>query len=342
MKNYQRIKEELQNWPELLKNYQKPDTTKAVIQILNSFIPFLGLWVLMYFSLRVGYWLTFLLGLVNAFFLVRIFIIQHDCGHRSFLKSRRWMDGIGMVCSLFSSVPFRYWAKQHDYHHAHNGQLDQRDYGDIKTFTVRQYREMSKMRRLRYRLFRHPIVLFVLGPMFYLAVHNRLPVVRHASFKPLELSLHVSNVLIIGLYVMLVLLLGWNFLIVQASILAPFAIISVWFFYVQHQHEHTYKRFRENWEYLLSAVRGSSFYRLPALVHWLTGNIGFHHIHHLNPRIPNYNLRRCFKENPTFTKYANSLNFIQSLKTMTHKLWDEQSQRMITFREFYRMEAQLS
>jgi omega-6 fatty acid desaturase (delta-12 desaturase) len=336
------MKQELKNWPRILHKYQQPSVKKAVVQILNSFLPFLGLWTLMYFSLRVSYLITLLLGLVNAFFLVRIFIIQHDCGHSSFLSSRKWMHNVGFFCSLVTTIPFRYWAKEHDFHHAHNGQLDQRDHGDIKTYTVQEFRSLSKFRKIKYMIFRSPVVLFIIGSFYYLVVHNRIHVISMKSFKRLELSRFVNNLILAGLYVGLMFLLGWKeFLLVQVSVLFPFAVISVWFFYVQHQHEHTYKNFRENWEYLLAAVRGSSYYKIPALFHWLTGNIGFHHIHHLNPRIPNYNLKKCFQENPVFTKYANSLNFIESLKTMQHKLWDEASQRMISFREFYRMEAAL-
>ena len=335
--NLDKIKKELENWPATLKKYQVPNTRKAVFQIITTFGPFLALWVLMYFSLRVSYLLTLGLGLINGFFMIKIFIIQHDCGHKSFMKSKAWMNSLGFICSLFCSIPYKYWAKSHDYHHNHNGQLDQRDVGDIKTFTVRQFKAMSKLRRLRYRIFRMPVVLFGLGTMFYLMIHNRIPIVRLKSFKKYERSLWLNNLAIALVYIALMLVLGWKqFLLVHLTTLALFGVISVWFFYVQHQHDHTYKHYKEKWEYLLAAVRGSSFYNIHPLFHWLTGHIGYHHIHHLNPRIPNYNLKWCAIENPSFTKYATSLTFVESLGTMRNKLWDEERNKMISFREFYR------
>lgn len=333
------ITKALHNWPAMFAKYAKPSYRKAIIQLFNTFGPFVGLWVLMYYSLDYSYWITFGLALLNAFFLVRIFIIQHDCGHRSFTRSQSLNKVIGWVASLFTAIPFRYWANVHNFHHGHSGQLEVRDIGDIRMMTVEEYRQASRWERFGYRLFRMPLVTFVIGPMIYILWNNRLPLVRFKGWKNTYVSLQVNNLLLIGVYVLLGWLLGWQrFLLVQLPIVALFAIIAVWFFYVQHQHEHTYKQWRDNWDYLLAAIRGSTYYHLPKIFRWLTGNIVFHHIHHLNPKIPNYNLARCARENKFLEQYITKLGFVESLKCMYNKLWDEETQRMISFKEFYSRE----
>ncbi len=333
------IKEVLQNWQKIVEKYQIPNTRKAIEQIITSFLPFVLIWWLMYWSLGVSYWLTLVFGIVNAFFLVRIFIIQHDCGHQSFLKSRKWNNRLGFVCSFVSLIPYRYWARSHDFHHAHNGQLEVRDIGDIDLLTVNEYKALDNWKRLKYRIYRSPPVMFLLGPLYYLLVHNRIPFIKMKGWKQARQSLRWSNVYLFLFYLALGFVFGWKqFLLVQIPIIVFFAVIAIWFFYVQHQHEESYKQWKENWEYLLSAVRGSTYYKLPKLFQWLTGNIGLHHIHHLSSLIPNYNLERCNRENPILEKYVTVLTFRESLKCIFSKLWDENTQRMISFREFNRME----
>ncbi len=337
------IQQQLKNWPSILQDYAQSDNRRAIGQILTSFLPFLALWVLMYLSLNWSYWITFGLGLINAFFLVRIFIIQHDCGHRSYFKSQTWNKIVGFSCSFFSTIPFNYWAREHDFHHGHNGQLETREIGDIHLLTVEEYRNSSRFKRFFYRVYRMPIVTFGIGPVVYLVMNNRLPIIKLPGWKKIHQAMHLHNVMIAAVYIGLGWLLGWQrFLLVQATVVVLFAIISVWFFYVQHQHEHTYKQWKDKWDYLLSAIRGSTFYKLPRVFHWLTGNIGYHHIHHLNSRIPSYNLARCARENPFLQRYVTHLNFWQSLKCMFNKLWCEEEQRMITFREFNRRERRLA
>ncbi len=333
------IKEDLKDWAKIVSLYQKPSKVKATIQIVNSFLPFLGLWVLMYLSLSYSYWLTLLLGIVNGFFLVRIFIIQHDCGHYSFFKSRRSCHALGWICGFFSTIPFRYWARTHSYHHSHVGQLEHRDVGDIDFLTVKEFRERSKWGRLRYRIFRHPFILFGIAPVYYMIIGCRIPVINVRSIRNMTLSQQLHNLVLISLYLLLGYFLGWGkFFAVQASIIVIFSIIAFWFFYVQHQHEHTYMQWKNNWDYLVASIKGSTFYKLPRVFRWLTGNIGYHHIHHLNSRIPNYNLVKCEEDNPILTKHVTTIGFWQSLKLMMNKLWDEDSQRMITFRQFYQQE----
>lgn len=333
------IKNRMANWKEIVAKYQVPSNRKAILQILTSFLPFIALWSLMYFSLDWSLWLAIPIGIINVFFLIRIFIIQHDCGHQSFFKSRKLNNLIGVLCSLFSTIPYKYWAKVHSHHHAHTGQLEERDIGDIDIITVQEYKARNKWKRFQYRLFRSPFVLFFIVPIYYFIFSNRFPTLNLKNWYKVRRTQIINNGLILSLYILLGYLLGWKqFLIVQLTIVIGFFCIAFWFFYVQHQHEEGYMRWKQNWDYVLSAIRGSTYYKLPRMLQWLTGNIGLHHIHHLSSLIPNYNLEKCLKENPVLTQYANTITFWQSLKAATLKLWDEERKRMITFKEYYQME----
>lgn len=339
------IKSLLSNWAEIVGKYQTPDTKKAIIQIITSFGPFVAVWVLMYLSLDWSYWITLGLAVLNAFFLVRIFIIQHDCGHQSFLKSRKWNNAIGLVCSFFSTMPYKYWARSHAFHHAHCGRLEDgiKDIGDIHVKTVEEFRSLSPFKKFGYRLYRSVPIILVLGPIYYTAILMRIPFINKEGWKKTRLSQIFNNVYMTLIWVLLAVVIGFKeFFLIQVPIIFIFFVIAVWFFYVQHQHEETYKQWKENWEYLLAAIKGSTYYKLPKLFQWLTGNIGFHHIHHLSSKIPNYNLERCAKENPIINKYVTTLTFTKSLKTIFNHLWDEEQQRMISFKEYYRMEKALA
>lgn len=328
----------LQQLPAIVKSYQLPDSRKATIQILNTFLPFIAIWVAMYMLIDVSFWLVLPLAFINAFFLVRIFIIQHDCGHQSFTASRKANDIIGEICSMVSFMPYRYWAKSHNFHHGHNGLLwEHRDIGDINLLTVNEFKALPWYKKAHYVLFRSFPVLFIIGPAWYLLIQNRFPLIRLKGWEHAHKALMKHNLLLIGVHVGLILLLGYEaFLMVHLPILLFFAIIAIWFFYVQHQHETAYKEWKDKWDYIRSAVQGSTFYNLPKLFHWLTGNIGYHHIHHLNPLVPNYELARCHHENPIMDQVANKITFIESLKCMFNKLWDEEQHRMITYREYFR------
>lgn len=328
----------LKQLPTIVKSYQLPNTRKAIIQILNSFLPFVAIWVAMYFLIDVSFWLVLPLAAINAFFLVRIFIIQHDCGHQSFTPNRKANDLIGEVCSMLSFMPYRYWAKSHNFHHGHNGILwEHRDIGDINLLTVNEFKALPRWKKFHYALFRSFPVLFVIGPAWYLLIQNRFPLIRLKGWEHAHRALWKHNLLLIGLHVGIILLLGYKaFLMVHLPILLFFSVIAIWFFYVQHQHETAYKEWKDKWDYIRAAVQGSTFYNLPKMFHWLTGNIGYHHIHHLNPLVPNYELARCHEENPILDQVANKITFIQSLRCMFNKLWDEEQERMITYREYFR------
>jgi len=322
-----------------LLKYTQENKTKAIFQILNSFLPFIGIWIAMYLTLDISYWLTLGLGMINAFFLVRIFIIQHDCGHQSFIKNRKLQKVIGHACSYVSIIPFNYWAKSHSVHHKLNGQLELRDIGDVDTYTVKEFSKLSKGKQRGYKIYRSPFVMFLIGPIYYIFIHNRLAKIKLPAFQKLKSGVYINNLILLVIFLVLGFSLGWTaFLTVHLTILTLFAIIAIWFFYVQHQHEHGYKQWKKDWDYVTSALIGSTYYKVPPLFNWLTGNIGIHHVHHLNPAIPNYNLQQCIRENPWINDYPTIITFTSSLKLATYKLWDETQQKMITFKEYYKLE----
>lgn len=334
------IKKFLNNWAKIVAKYQTPNKTKAISQIITSFGPFIAVWILMYYSLGWSYWITLGLAVLNAFFLVRIFIIQHDCGHQSFFASKKANNAVGIVCSFFSVMPYRYWARSHAFHHSHCGQLEEdvRDLGDVHLKTVEEFRACTPYKKFVYRLYRSVPVMLMLGPIYYAGYLMRLPVITREGWEKTRKSQVFNNVYLTLIWVILALVIGWKeFFLVHIPIVFIFFVIAVWFFYVQHQHKETYKQWKENWEYLLAAIKGSSYYKLPKVFQWLTGNIGLHHIHHLSSKIPNYNLEKCAKENPIINKYATTLTFTKSLQTVFNHLWDEQQQKMISFRDYYRM-----
>lgn len=321
----------------MIKKYQMPDHRKAAFQVINSFGFFIALWVLQYFLMDISIWLVVAVAIFNGFLLGRIFIVQHDCGHSSFTRSKLANDIIGTVCSACTIIPYKYWAKSHDYHHAHNGQLEVSDIGDVEVKTTEEYDRLKFLPKLWYRIYRSPLYLFTIGGFIYVAVYNRFAILKSEYFKNVRASVTWSNLGFVVLYTILAFVLGpKKFLLVQFINIFFFGTYALWFFYIQHQYEIIYKSGKENWDYVLSAIKGSTFYDLPPIGHWLTGNIGYHHIHHLSPAIPNYNLKSCFYENPAFIKHANRLTLWESFKTVYANLWDEAAQKMVSFSEHRR------
>jgi omega-6 fatty acid desaturase (delta-12 desaturase) len=333
--NKEEVLADFKNWHAMIRQYQIPNTRKAVIQIVNSFSFYVGLWVLQYFLFDYSIWFTILIAILNGFLLGRIFIIQHDCGHRSFTSSQTANSWIGTISSFFTFIPFKYWAKSHDFHHAHNAQLEHSDVGDIECLTVEEYAAKPWYKRAWYRVYRNPLYLFTVGGFVYVVIYNRFSLLKTAYFEKVKNNVALSNLLFLLVYGALAIIIGpKKFLLVQFINLFFFGTYALWFFYIQHQYEETYKSSKENWNYVVSAIKGSTFYNLPKVGHWLTGNIGFHHIHHLSPAIPNYNLEKCHRENPLFEKHVNKMSFWQSLKTINANLWDEEQQKMISFGEY--------
>ncbi len=327
-------------WDNIIAKYQNSSSRKSVWQLCNSFIPFIVIWYLMYLSLDVSYWLTLFLALPAAGFVVRIFIIQHDCGHGSFFKSRKANDYWGIVCSIFSLTPYHHWRKKHAIHHASAGKLEKRGIGDIYTMTVDEFLQQSRWGRLKYRLYRNPVILFVVIPVILFVILQRFPMPSSKHLKSLHPSVYLTTLVILFISTGLIWLIGWQaFLLVQLPITFVASSTGTWLFYVQHQFEDAYWTKNNSWDYTSAALQGSSYYKLPKVLQWFTGNIGFHHIHHLSPKIPNYHLEKCHKENPVLQE-CPILSLRSSFKSMFLRLWDEKQKKLISFHQFKRLQLE--
>jgi omega-6 fatty acid desaturase (delta-12 desaturase) len=330
------------DWNALLAPYRAPVLWKSLLQIGNTAIPLLALWGLMVWSLGVGYWLTLLLAVPTALLLVRLFMIQHDCGHFSFFRSRRANNLVGSVIGVFTLVPYVYWRKTHALHHAAAGNLDHRGFGDIDTLTVREYLSRPRLKRLAYRLYRNPLVLLLVGPAWQFIIKHRFPVDAPRDWKREWASVHWTNLALVSLVAALSLTIGLDrFLLVQLPVTLISGSLGVYLFYVQHQYEDTYWRYREAWNYYAAGLEGASHLVMPKVLQWFTANIGLHHIHHIASRIPNYRLQRCYDENPELHRVTR-LTLPQSVKTLLMTLWDEDGKRLIGFRELRRIREQFA
>jgi len=317
-------------WREIVAKYQQPSLVRALWQIVNTLVPYGLLWYLMYLSLSVSYWLTLPLAALAGAFLVRIFIIFHDCGHGSFFKSRVANDVVGFIAGMFTFTPYYHWRWEHSIHHASAGDLDRRGAGDIWTLTVQEYLESSRWRRFAYRLARNPIVLFILAPLFLFVVRERFPSAR--AKKRDRHSVYWMNLALACMAVGLSALYGIKaYVLIQLTAMMVAGSAGVWLFYVQHQFEGVYWERGDDWDYTSAGLQGSSFYKLPKILQWFSGNIGYHHIHHLSPRIPNYNLERCHKADPLFQK-VKPVTLFSSMKSFTFRLWDEQRKKLVGYR----------
>ncbi len=324
---------EYTGWQALVAQYQRPDLRKGIWQVVNSFSGLIVTCVLMVFSLQVGYWLTLLLAVPAAGFVVRIFIIQHDCGHGSFFKSRRANNRLGAICGVVTLVPYTYWRKSHAIHHAHHAELEERGVGDVWTMTVDEYYAASWWKRMSYRIFRHPAFLFGIAPAVLFIVLHRFPRGAAEWKNGEKSSVWLTDLAILAAMIVFSLLIGFGaVLMIMLPIIIIAASVGTWLFYVQHQFERTYWEHTPQWDYTLAAMAGSSYYKLPRVLQWFTGNIGFHHIHHLSPRIPNYNLQECHEQNPVLQR-VSQLTLRSSLKTLPLSLWDEESRQLVSFRQ---------
>jgi omega-6 fatty acid desaturase (delta-12 desaturase) len=317
-------------WKEVVAKYQQPALRRSLWQLINTLVPYVGLWYLMYLSLGVSYWLTGALALLAAGFLVRVFIIFHDCGHGSFFESRKANDVLGFITGVLSFTPYYHWRREHALHHASAGDLDRRGSGDVWTLTVREYLEASRWQRFAYRMARNPIILFVLAPMFVFLIKQRFPSPKAPRRE--RNSVYWTNLALLVMAAGLSCFFGLTaYLLIQAGIWMAAGMAGVWLFYVQHQFEGVYWERREEWDYCTAALQGSSFYKLPKILQWFSGNIGFHHIHHLSPRIPNYNLEKCHRAEPLF-QTVKPVTFFASFASLSFRLWDEQRRKLVGFR----------
>ncbi len=286
----------------------------------------------MFYTVNVSIWLTLLLSIPAAFFTVRMFILQHDCGHHAFFPSRRLNDILGSFIGLITFTPHSYWRRSHNIHHATCGNLEKRGIGDIMLLTVAEYKNLSAWGRFGYRLYRSPLVLFVIGPVYVFVIKFRFPLDLTRENPKLLIGIMLTN---LGIGASIV-GLGYSFgflelLIIQAPIITLASMIGVWLFYVQHQFEDTYWRHKKNWEFREASIMASSFYDLPQPLRWLSGNIGIHHIHHLCCSVPNYRLGQCLDAVPELKK-LNRIGLLESFSNFKLSLWDEASQRLVSFK----------
>ncbi len=324
---------EKRNWMEIAGRYRGADVSRSIKEIAISAGPFVGFWIAAWASLSVGYWLTLLLAIPAAFFLVRLFLIQHDCGHYAFFKKRATNDWVGRVLGIFTMTPYDVWRRSHALHHANSGNLDHRGIGDIHTLTVEEYKARSWLGRLAYRLYRHPITMFVIGPAYVFVLQQRLPFGQmHEGWRP-WVSAMGTNVGIAAGFLFMVWLIGAGpFFMVHAPIVLLGATIGVWLFYIQHQFEDTYWEETRGWSHEDAALYGSSYYALPSFLGWLTAYIGIHHVHHLYSRIPFYRLPQVLRDYPELAEIRR-ITLLESLDYVKYKLWDADKRRLVSFRQ---------
>lgn len=324
------------DWKAIVARYQSPDLRRSLLQLGNTLLPLAVLLVAMYYALSVSYWLTLALAVPAAGFLVRTFIIMHDCGHGSFLPSRKWNDAVGFFTGVLTLTPYVQWRHDHAIHHAGSGNLDRRGHGDITTLTIREYLALPWLGRVRYLTGRSPLVMFGLGPI-WLVLKQRFQALGPDAGWRERMSVQATNITLVALVALFSLLIGLkSVVLVYFPVFFLAGAAGIWLFYVQHQFDDAYWAGKADWSYTTAAVAGSSYFKLSRPLQWFTGNIGFHHVHHLNPRIPNYRLERCHADNPMFQGVV-TLTLWESVKTMRLRFWDEDRRRMVTYRQFRRM-----
>jgi len=312
------------SWQKIVAVYARPDLRKSVWQALNTLIPYFALFYLSMRSLEFSFWLTLPLTILTAGFMVRAFIIFHDCGHGSFFKSQRANNLLGIVTGILAFTPYYRWKHQHAIHHATSGDLDRRGTGDVYTMTVQEYLAAPWWKRAGYRVMRNPVAMLLVGPPILFLIVERLP---PSKGKREIANVWWTNLVLVVIVTGMCLLFGWrNYLIVQLLVTFFGTSVGVWLFYVQHNFESVYWERHSQWDYFKASMQGSSFYRLPRLLQWFTGNIGFHHIHHLDSKIPNYNLPKAYRENPIFR--VKPLTLLSSLKCLKWRLYDEANRRL--------------
>ena len=321
----------VEEWRKLVVQYEKPSLGRAVWQLINTLVPYTLLWCLMYWSVQYcPWWVTPPLAVLAGALLVRVFIIFHDCGHGSFFASPRANAAVGFITGVLTLTPFHHWRWEHSIHHASSGNLDKRGTGDIWTMTVQEYLQASRAQRFAYRLARNPVVLFLVAPLYLFLVHQRF---AKPKANPRERrSVYWMNLALLAMAVGLSAVFGWKaYLLIQLIVIAVAGGLGVWMFYVQHQFEDVYWERGGDWDYFSAAIEGSSFYKLPKVLQWFSGNIGFHHIHHLSARIPNYHLERCHRSHPLFQS-VKPITLPASLKCAAYRLWDEENKKLVGYR----------
>ena len=319
------------DWIKLLAQYREPVAWRSLFELAVSVTLFAGFWAAAWWALSISYWLSLALCLPSGIFLVRLFLIQHDCGHGAFFRSRRVNDWVGRIMGVVTLTPYEIWRRDHAIHHATTGNLDSRGTGDIDTLTVAEYQALSPARKLAYRLYRHPIVMFAIGPAYQFIIRNRLPSGvsnADASFWKSAMGTNLAIIAVVSLMIWLVGLVP--FLAVHLPVTLIASSIGVWMFYVQHQFEDAFWARKDKWNVHEAALQGSSFYDLPRVLAWLTGNIGIHHVHHLYSRIPYYRLPQVLRDFPALTR-VRRITLMESFACAKLRLWDETQQKLVPF-----------
>ncbi len=320
------------DWLHVLNAYRKPQLIRSILELVVTGVPLIVLWVLAWLALSISVWLTLLIAIPAAGFLVRLFLIQHDCGHGSFFRKRATNDWVGRVLGVLTLTPYDIWQRSHATHHATTGNLDERGIGDIITLTVAEYRDLSLLGRLQYRTYRHPLVLFGVGPAYQFVVAHRLPAGYWSNVK-FWVSAMATNIGIAAFVLLMVWLIGAQaFFMVHLPIVLLASSIGVWLFYIQHQFEDAHWETTEDWNVHDAALHGSSHYDLPRALRWLTANIGIHHIHHLCARIPYYRLSDVLKDYPELCN-VKRITLVESFQYARLQLWCTEQKRLISFGE---------
>ncbi len=322
------------DWIEVLQRYRQPDLKRSVFELFVTLVPFAALWALAWLALDVGYWLTLALAVPAGFFLVRVFLIQHDCGHGALFRKKLTNDWVGRVMGVLTLTPYDAWKRTHAIHHATHGNLEDRGTGDIDTLTVREYKALPAWRRMLYRAYRHPIVLFGVGPTLLFVIQHRLPfsMLRGSDWRSWA-SVLGTNAGLVAIGGLMIWLVGWKaFLAVQLPIVAIASSIGVWLFYIQHQFEDTIWDEKPEWNVHEAALHGSSHYALPGFLPWLTAHIGVHHVHHLYSRIPYYRLPQVLRDFPELAN-VHRITLWESFKCVKLRLWDENERRLVTLKD---------
>lgn len=319
------------DWVKILAKYRDPDGFRSIAEIAITLISFVVLWVAAYFAMSVSYWLTLALAIPTGAFLVRVFLIQHDCGHGAFFKDRRVNDWVGRTLGVITMTPYAVWAKAHAIHHGSTGNLDERGLGDIDTLTIVEYKALSKFGKLKYRLYRNPLTLFVVGPAYLFLFDNRVPPWPLRKERRFWVSAMGTNFSILVVASIIVYFIGLvPFLMVLVPTVAIAASLGVWMFYVQHQFEDAVWEHKEDWNLHEAALHGSSYYDLPKWLAWLTGNIGIHHVHHLYSKIAFYRLPQVLRDYPELVS-SHRITIRESFATVKLRLWDEDNRKLVSF-----------
>ncbi|MCB2200228.1 fatty acid desaturase [bacterium] len=314
-----------------VRKYATPDHTKSILQIFTSFVPYIAIWAIMITFMQVGfpYWVTLLLVPVAAVFLTRTFIIFHDCCHHSFFRSSKANKIVGHIFGILAFTPYESWGHAHMIHHSTVADLGRRGIGDVWTMTVKEYKAASKWTRFLYRLVRNPFVMFVLGPIGVFFLKHRF--YDKSTTRAGKVSTIVTNVALLALLVAAHFTIGIKtFLLIQLPIMWFAGMVGIWLFYVQHQFDPTHWYPHEDWDYLTAALHASSYYKLPKVLQWMSGNIGLHHVHHVNAFVPNYRLQECLDNTP-FLQQVKPLTLWESFKTVKMNLWDEEQDKLVSF-----------